>query len=172
MTTGAIDQFGSSSSICRVSRSTRAFAVLDGVNVVLQHDLLRRMGKPYRGQPAPAPAFAQPRRQLDENLGAVLENPDLADLAAPTALRNRHSDRRLVHIQSYVSDSIHQARLPCMRLCAGQSGITLDILHVERRAADHSANIGSKVRPSVQAQRQPSRFRKLCRRCPPSECSR
>jgi hypothetical protein len=31
-----------------------------------------------------------------------------------------------------------------MRLCARQSGITLDILHVERRAADHSANIGSR----------------------------
>jgi transposase len=31
--------------------------------------------------------------------------------------------------------SIHQARLPCMRLCAGQSGITLDVLHGERRAA-------------------------------------
>src|SRR6516162_9491018 len=81
------------------------------------------------------PRFAQPRRQLDQNLGAVLEDPDLADLAAATVFRNRHSDRRLVHIQSYVSDSIHQARLPCMRLCAGQSGITLDILHVERRAA-------------------------------------
>jgi hypothetical protein len=30
-----------------------------------------------------------------------------------------------------------------MRLCAGRSGITLDILYVARRAADHSANIGS-----------------------------
>jgi len=28
------------------------FGVLDGVNVILQHDLLRRMGKAYRGQPA------------------------------------------------------------------------------------------------------------------------
>jgi hypothetical protein len=27
------------------------FGILDGVNVVLQHDLLRRMGKAYRGQP-------------------------------------------------------------------------------------------------------------------------
>jgi len=32
-----------------------------------------------------------------------------------------------------------------MRLCAGHSGTTLDILHVERRAADHSANIGSNI---------------------------
>jgi hypothetical protein len=47
----------------------------------------------------------------------------------------RLREGRLVHIQSHVSDSIHQARLPCMRLCAGQSGITLNILHVERRAA-------------------------------------
>jgi hypothetical protein len=28
---------------------------------------------------------------------------------------------------------------------AGPSGIALDILHVERRAADHSANIGSSL---------------------------
>ena len=90
----------------------------------------------------PTTPFAQPRCQLHQNLRTVLENPDLADLAAPTALGKRNTDRRLVHIQSHVSDSIHQARLPCIRLCAGQSGITLDILHVERRAAHHSANIG------------------------------
>src|SRR6266566_2149590 len=62
------------------------------------------------------PRFAQPRRQLRQNLGTVLENPELADLAAAATLRNRHSDRRLVHIQPDISDSIHQARLPCMRL--------------------------------------------------------
>src|SRR5438128_1905248 len=65
------------------------------------------------------PRFAQPRRQLRQNLGTVLENPELADLAAAATLRNRHSDRRLVHIQPDISDSIHQARLPCMRLCVG-----------------------------------------------------
>src|SRR5258705_10652027 len=65
------------------------------------------------------PRFAQPRRQLRQNLGTVLENPELADLAAAATLRNRHSDRRLVHIQPDISDSIHQARLPSMRLCAG-----------------------------------------------------
>src|SRR6266403_3685784 len=65
------------------------------------------------------PRFAQPRRQLRQNLRTVLENPELADLAAAATLRNRHSDRRLVHIQSDISDSLHQARLPCMRLCAG-----------------------------------------------------
>jgi hypothetical protein len=36
-----------------------------------------------------------------------------------------------------------------MRLCAGHSDTTLDILHVERRAADHSPNIGSSE-PAVQ----------------------
>ena len=60
--------------------------------------------------------------------------------------------------ESYVGDNIHQARLPCMRLCAGQSGITLDILHVERRAADHSANIGSKGNLGI-------RFQLLVRAC-------
>src|SRR6266446_7913956 len=39
------------------------------------------------------PRFAQPRRQLRQNLGTVLENPELADLAAAATLRNRHSDR-------------------------------------------------------------------------------
>jgi hypothetical protein len=68
-------------------------------------------------------------------------NPDLPDLAAATGLGKCYRHRRLVHIQPDVSDSIHQARLPCMRLCAGHSGTSLDILHVERRAADHSANI-------------------------------
>jgi hypothetical protein len=27
-----------------------------------------------------------------------------------------------VHIQPDIGDTIHQARLPCMRLCAGHSG--------------------------------------------------
>src|SRR6266404_1500952 len=92
------------------------------------------------------PRFAQPRRQLRQNLGTVLENPELADLAAAATLRNRHSDRRLVHIQPDISDSIHQARLPRMRLWCRSSGTTLDILHAERRAADHSANIRSRGR--------------------------
>jgi hypothetical protein len=93
------------------------------------------------------PPFGQPRRQPCQNLGTVCENPDLADLAAAAAFGNCDRDRR--HIQPDVGDSIHQARLPCMRLCAGRSGITLDILHVERRAADHSANIGSRASSTV-----------------------
>src|SRR5260370_40772790 len=67
----------------------------------------------------PTTPFAQPRCQLDQKLGTVLENPDLADLAAAAALGNSYTDRRLVHIQSDIGGSIHQARLPCMRLCAG-----------------------------------------------------
>src|SRR5215471_20250603 len=89
------------------------------------------------------PSFAQPRRQLRQSLATVLENPELPDLAAATGLGKRDRDRRLVHIHPDVGDNIHQARLPCMRLRAGHSGTALDILYVERRAADHSANIGS-----------------------------
>src|SRR5215467_13104298 len=63
---------------------------------------------------------AQPPHQLAQNLGAVLENAKLADLAASATLGNRHRHRRLVHIQSNVRDRVHPARLPCMRLCAGQ----------------------------------------------------
>jgi hypothetical protein len=36
-----------------------------------------------------------------------------------------------VHVQSDKSDIVHQARPPCMRLCAGQSGTTLDSVHVQ-----------------------------------------
>ena len=54
-----------------------------------------------------------------------------------------------------------------MRLCAGHSGTTLDILHGERRAADHSANIGSKRRLASFAlkavvQKVPQLERKRC----------
>src|SRR5215472_5509051 len=67
----------------------------------------------------PAVLIAQPSRQLTQNLGPVLKNAELADLAASAALGNRHRHRRLVHIQSNVRDRVHPARLPCMRLCAG-----------------------------------------------------
>jgi len=45
-------------------------------------------------------ALPQPRCQLQQNLRPVRENPDVAD------------------IQSDIDDTIHQARFPCMRLCA------------------------------------------------------
>ena len=50
--TDAIDQVGISSSICRVSRSRLHSASLDSMDLVLQHDLLRRMIKVHRGEPA------------------------------------------------------------------------------------------------------------------------
>jgi hypothetical protein len=56
--------------------------------------------------------LGQPCRQFRQNHGTVRENPDLADLAAAAAFGNCDGDRRLVHIQPDVGDSIHQARLP------------------------------------------------------------
>jgi len=41
------------------------FGVLDHVNVVLQHDLLRRMGKAYRGQPTPIVQRPRPNPAID-----------------------------------------------------------------------------------------------------------
>ena len=43
-------------------------------------------------------ALAQPRCQLDHNLGPVLKNPDLANLALTATFGKCHRDRRLVHI--------------------------------------------------------------------------
>jgi hypothetical protein len=41
------------------------FGVLDGVNVFLQHDLLCRMGKAYRGQPASIGQYPRPNPAID-----------------------------------------------------------------------------------------------------------
>jgi hypothetical protein len=97
------------------------------------------------------PAFAQACRPLAQKLGTVIKNAELADLAAPAALGDSHPHRRLVHIQpdmvilSIRPVSLHEA------LCRS-SGTTLDILHAERRAADHSANIGSRaLSPTIPA---------------------
>jgi hypothetical protein len=67
----------------------------------------------------PTSPFLQTRCQLDQNLRTVLENSDLADLTAAAALGKRDANRRLVNIQSDIGDTIHQARLPRMRLCIG-----------------------------------------------------
>jgi aryl-alcohol dehydrogenase-like predicted oxidoreductase len=48
-----------------------------------------------------------------------------------------------VDLYQILGDKIHQARPPMHEALCRPSGTTLDILHVERRAADHSANIGS-----------------------------
>src|SRR5215472_7804019 len=109
------------------------------------------------------PRFAQPRRQLRQNLGTVLENPELADLATAATLRNCHSDRRLVHIQPDISDSVHQARLPCMRLCAGHPAQPSTFCMPRGGPPIHSANIGSK-KGTVQITRQrPTRIRPTLR---------
>ena len=50
----------------------------------------------------------------------------MAHLTATDALGNGDRDGRLVHIQSDERDAAHQARPPCLRLGAGQSGATLD----------------------------------------------
>src|SRR6516165_2767745 len=79
----------------------------------------------------PVVLIAQPGRQLAQNLGPVLEMPSW-QISPPRPLSEtatRH--RRLVHIQPNIRDRVHPARLPCMRLCAGQPGTTLDILHAE-----------------------------------------
>ena len=52
-------------------------------------------------------------------LRAVLEYANLSYLPTAAALGSRHANGRLVHIQSNVCDIVHQARPPCLRLCAG-----------------------------------------------------
>src|SRR4051794_5020885 len=67
----------------------------------------------------PPATFTEPRRQLAQDLGTVLENPELSYFTAAATLRYRNTYRGLVHVQSNKSDIVHQARPPCMRLCAG-----------------------------------------------------
>ena len=64
------------------------------------------------------PPFAQPGCQFRQKRGTVLEDAELAKLAAAATLGKRNTDCRLVRIQSDIGDSIHQARFACMRLCA------------------------------------------------------
>src|SRR5207342_1476829 len=64
-------------------------------------------------------ALTEPRHHLVQDLGTVLENPELSYVAPSTTLRYRNTYRRLVHVQSDKNDIVHQARPPCMRLCAG-----------------------------------------------------
>src|SRR5229473_6587053 len=64
-------------------------------------------------------SFAEPCCHFAQDLGAVLENPDLPYLATASALGDRHAHRRLVDVQSDICDIVHSARPPCMRLNAG-----------------------------------------------------
>ena len=94
----------------------------------------------------PTTPFAQPGCQLHQNLGTVLENSDLAHVTVAAALGMRDAERRLVHIQSVVGDSYPSGPSPMHGALCRSPGASLDILHVERRAADHSANIGSRAK--------------------------
>ena len=67
----------------------------------------------------PPATFTEPRHHLVQDLGTVLENPELSYVAPSTTLRYRNTYRRLVHVQSDKNDIVHQARPPCMRLSAG-----------------------------------------------------
>lgn len=71
-------------------------------------------------------AMAELFHQLGDGIGAVRDDSQLPHLAAarPFGDGNRHT--RLMDIQPYEDDIVHQARPPCLRLGAGQSGATLD----------------------------------------------
>lgn len=67
--------------------------------------------------------FADGRRIIG-NLAEVFDG------AAAPALGHRDGNLILVDIQAYKSGMLHQARLLCMRLCAGCAGLTLVPLHI------------------------------------------
>ena len=58
----------------------------------------------------PAVALVEPGRQFAQDVRAVLENPDLPNLAAAPALGNCYANRRFVHIQPDIRDIVHSAR--------------------------------------------------------------
>jgi hypothetical protein len=76
-----------------------------------------------------AQLLAVPPQTLDQpphHLGAVLHGSQMPPSAIPTARRDRHCDRRPMDIQAHLRDVPHQARLLCVRPCAGRSNATLD----------------------------------------------
>ena len=77
-------------------------------------------------------------------------------IACSASTRSRIASCAASRIQSDMSDTVHAARPPCMRLCASHPAQTLDIVHAERRAADHSANIGSSAGHKTPSRRRPS----------------
>ena len=54
----------------------------------------------------PTTAFVQSLRQLQHDLDAVLDNADLADFAVAPTLCDRNRNRRLVHIQPNIMQSV------------------------------------------------------------------
>ena len=79
---------------------------------------------------APPQTFDQPAHHL----GPVLQAPQMPHPALASRRRDRDRDRRLVDIQAHERDILPQARLLCLRPCAGRSGATLDTGHTLRRA--------------------------------------
>src|SRR4029077_13429655 len=77
------------------------------------------------------PMLAKPSNHFAQDDGAVLEYANLSYLPTAAALGNRHANRRLVHIQSDVCDIVHQARPPCLRLCAGNPAQPWTLVHAE-----------------------------------------
>jgi len=49
-------------------------------------------------QAEPPTALTQPRHHLPQDLGAVLDNPELSYFTAARTLRDRNTYRRLVHV--------------------------------------------------------------------------
>src|SRR5579883_1333760 len=74
----------------------------------------------------PSAALGQLLRQLGDLIGAIGDDPQVADFAAPHPFGHRNRNRRLVDIQPYENVILHQARSPCLRLGAGPSGAILD----------------------------------------------
>jgi hypothetical protein len=84
----------------------------------------------------PTAGLAEPSRHLAHDLRAVRENPDLPHLTTASALGDCRANRCVVHINpTYVISSIRP--VPMHEALCRPSGATLDIVHAERRAADH-----------------------------------
>jgi hypothetical protein len=98
---------------------------------------VRELGRGPGCTPPGHHPYTQLRRQVCYNLSVRLVKPPTRSVAALLGQRNR--DRRFVCIQSDIGDSIRRRVSP--------SGATLDIL--QRRAADHSANIDSRFRTAT-----------------------
>jgi hypothetical protein len=74
----------------------------------------------------PAAFNCQLLHQLADVIRAVRNYPQMADLAATFALRDRHRYRRLVDIQPDERAILHVVSPPFLRLCARQPGATLE----------------------------------------------
>jgi len=76
-------------------------------------------GTGFIAEPQLPPSSLKALDQLAKHIGAIGEGAQLPNLSRTISIGHRNDNRRFVHIQSDVADSLHLARLPCMRLCAG-----------------------------------------------------